>query len=208
MGYSFSHWFLRLLVYIKAISPRFSASLKGLRDHPSGSDCKEPACNVGDMGLIPGLGKSPGEGNGNPLQFSCLGNPMQIKPGRLTVCGVTESDTTERLTRPSSTVINWRNPFNRGLTALTASVMGPDLPSWKQTDHCYLGAPRPPHSLRLLGSLLQCETHHVICGTNTLHTHLVNEAEVKGAGHKDCMYVWRLSFSLNYYLNVEFLDFL
>ena len=35
---------------------------------------KEPACQAGDMGLIPGLGKSPGEGNGNPLQYSCLGN--------------------------------------------------------------------------------------------------------------------------------------
>ena len=37
---------------------------------------KEPACQAGDMGLIPGLGKSPGEGNGNPLQYSCLGNLM------------------------------------------------------------------------------------------------------------------------------------
>ena len=37
---------------------------------------KEPACNAGDTGLIPGLGRSPGEGNGNPLQNSCLGNHM------------------------------------------------------------------------------------------------------------------------------------
>ena len=37
---------------------------------------KESACNVGDLGLIPELGRSPGEGNGNPLQYSCLGNPM------------------------------------------------------------------------------------------------------------------------------------
>ena len=37
---------------------------------------KESACNVGDLGLIPGLGRSPGEGNGYPLQYSCLGNPM------------------------------------------------------------------------------------------------------------------------------------
>ena len=37
---------------------------------------KEPACQAGEMGLIPGLGKSPGEGNGNPLQGSCLGNLM------------------------------------------------------------------------------------------------------------------------------------
>ena len=43
---------------------------------PGGSDGKESACKVGDLGLIPGLGRSPGEGNGNPLQFSCLENPM------------------------------------------------------------------------------------------------------------------------------------
>ena len=43
---------------------------------PGGSNGKESACNVGDVGLIPGSGRSPGEGNGNPLQYSCLGNPM------------------------------------------------------------------------------------------------------------------------------------
>ena len=37
---------------------------------------KESACNAGDAGSVPGLGGSPGEGNGNPLQYSCLGNPM------------------------------------------------------------------------------------------------------------------------------------
>ena len=41
-----------------------------------GSDGKESACNAGDPGLIPGLGRSPGEGNGYPLQFSCLKNSM------------------------------------------------------------------------------------------------------------------------------------
>ena len=43
---------------------------------PSGSVGKESACNAGDLGSIPGLGKSPGEGNGNPLQYSCLENSM------------------------------------------------------------------------------------------------------------------------------------
>ena len=43
----------------------------------SGSDGKDSACNAGDPGLIPGLGRSPGEGNGNPLQYSCLENPME-----------------------------------------------------------------------------------------------------------------------------------
>ena len=40
------------------------------------SDGKEAACNAGNLGLIPGLGRSPGEGNGNPLQYSCLENSM------------------------------------------------------------------------------------------------------------------------------------
>ena len=42
-----------------------------------GSEVKATACNAGDRGLIPGLGRSPGEGNGNPLQYSCLRNPMK-----------------------------------------------------------------------------------------------------------------------------------
>ena len=43
---------------------------------PDGSDSKESACNVGDPGLIPGAGRFPGEGHGNPLQYSCLENPI------------------------------------------------------------------------------------------------------------------------------------
>ena len=46
------------------------------RGFPGGSDSKESACSVGDLDLIPGLGRSPGEGNGYPLQHSCLENPM------------------------------------------------------------------------------------------------------------------------------------
>jgi len=45
-------------------------------DFPRDSDGKTSAYNAGDPGLIPGLGQSPGEGNGNPLQYSCLENPM------------------------------------------------------------------------------------------------------------------------------------
>ena len=43
---------------------------------PGGPDSKESACDAGDPGSVPGLGRCPGEGNGNPLQYSCLGNPM------------------------------------------------------------------------------------------------------------------------------------
>ena len=49
--------------------------------------------NAGDMGSIPGLGKSPGEGNGNPFQHSCLGNPMDSRTWQATVHGVSKSQT-------------------------------------------------------------------------------------------------------------------
>ena len=55
---------------------------------PGNSNSKVSAYNEGDLGLIPGLGRSPGEGNGNPLQYSCLENPMDEKPGRLQSMGL------------------------------------------------------------------------------------------------------------------------
>ena len=61
-----------------------------------GSDNKESACSAGDPGSIPGLGSSPGEGNGNPLQYSCLGNPHgQRSLAGYSPLGRKESDTTE-----------------------------------------------------------------------------------------------------------------
>ena len=54
---------------------------------------KESACNAGDPGSTPGLGKSLGEGNGNPLQYSCLENPMDKAAWWATVHGVTQSQT-------------------------------------------------------------------------------------------------------------------
>ena len=65
---------------------------------PGGSDGKEFAYSVGDLGLLLGLGRSPGEGNGNPLQYSCLENPH----GQRSLVGYNPwghkwSDTTERL---------------------------------------------------------------------------------------------------------------
>ena len=60
---------------------------------PGGSDGKEPACNAGDPGSVPGLGRSPGEGNGNPFHYSCLEKPMDRGAWRVTVHGVTKSGT-------------------------------------------------------------------------------------------------------------------
>ena len=62
---------------------------------PGASDSKESACNAGDLGLIPGLGRSPGEGNGNPHQYSFLGNSTERGAWWATVHGVIESDTIE-----------------------------------------------------------------------------------------------------------------
>ena len=60
---------------------------------PGGSDGEESACNVGDLGLIPGSGRSPGGGHGNPLQYSCLENLMDRGAWWATVHGVAESQT-------------------------------------------------------------------------------------------------------------------
>ena len=54
---------------------------------------KNPPANAGNVGSIPELGRSPGEGNGNPLQYSCLGNPMDRGAGWATVHGVAKSQT-------------------------------------------------------------------------------------------------------------------
>ena len=62
-------------------------------DFPGGSDSKESVYNAGDLGSIPGLGRFPGEGNGNPLQYSCLENPMD--GGAWRPWGPKESDMTE-----------------------------------------------------------------------------------------------------------------
>ena len=62
-----------------------------LLSFPGGSDGKASACNVGDPGSIPGLGRSPGEGNGNPLQYSCPENPMDGGAWLAKVHGVTKS---------------------------------------------------------------------------------------------------------------------
>ena len=57
-------------------------------DFTGGSESKVSAYNVGDLGLIPGSGRSLGEGNGNLLQYTCLENPMAEEPGRLQSMGL------------------------------------------------------------------------------------------------------------------------
>ena len=71
----------------------FCALYALLQDFHGGSDGKVSAYNAEDMGLIPGLGRSSGEGNGNPLQYSCLENPMDGEVWQATVHGVAKSQT-------------------------------------------------------------------------------------------------------------------
>ena len=66
---------------------------QGNQGFPGGSDCKESAWNAGKLGLIPGLGRSPGGGHGNPLQYSCLENPMDRGAWRATDQGTAKSRT-------------------------------------------------------------------------------------------------------------------
>ena len=65
---------------------------------PGGSDHKDSAYNVGDPGSIPGLGRFPGKGNGYLLQYSCLENSMDRGAWRASTHGITQADTTDRLT--------------------------------------------------------------------------------------------------------------
>ena len=67
--------------------------IEQLTGFPNSSDLKESASNGGEVGSIPGSGRSPGEGNGNPLQYSCLENPSDRGALRATVDGVEKSPT-------------------------------------------------------------------------------------------------------------------
>ena len=74
---------------------------------PDGSHGIASVCNAGDSGLIPGSGRSPGEGNGNPLQHSCWENPMDRGAWRPTVHEVTKSQTRLSTCDETSTIPLW-----------------------------------------------------------------------------------------------------
>ena len=71
----------------------YRAICKFIYGFPGSSDGKESTCNAGKVGLIPGSGRSPGGGNSNPLQYSCLGNPMDRGAWWVTVHEVSKSRT-------------------------------------------------------------------------------------------------------------------
>ena len=76
--------------YLEIESLQMSKSRRGF---PGASEGRESACNSGDMGSIPGLRRSPGEGNGYSLQYSCLYNPVDRGAWRATVHGIAKSQT-------------------------------------------------------------------------------------------------------------------
>ena len=79
------------MVVSKQLSPKQPSTVN--QGFPDGSDGKESACSMGDLGSVPGLRRSPGEGNDNPLQYSCLENPMDRGSWWATIHRVTKSQT-------------------------------------------------------------------------------------------------------------------
>ena len=141
---------------------------------PGGSEVKASACSVGDLGSIPGSGRSPGEGNGSSLQYSCLENPMDRGAWRATVHGVAKSQTWlsdftftyKRLWLPSCSLIlllvlslwlfsqafsnqlGWRGPCSKELRWLLIKCR--PRPRWAfRWDH----SPNPPLDYNLVWDL-------------------------------------------------------
>ena len=112
---------------------------------PGGSDGKAPAFNVGDLDSIPGPGKSPGEGNGNPLQYSCLENPMDRWAWSAIVHAIAKSRTrlsyfsqTNRDPLFSISLYNWLtfSPSSVRIKPLHKSPLWPQpIPSNSPTHH-------------------------------------------------------------------------
>ena len=78
---------IRILIMLNWFIVLFRPIISYPSDFPGGSDGKAPCLQCGDLGSVPGLGRSSGEGNGTPLQYSCLENPMDGKPDRLQSMG-------------------------------------------------------------------------------------------------------------------------
>ena len=106
-----------------AISYSFLPFMLCFQDFPGGSDGKASACNAGDLGSIPGSGRSSGEGNGNPLQYSCLENPMDRGAWQATLHGVEKSRT--QLSNFTSLSSLYAKCQTKGLHELSCSILKP-----------------------------------------------------------------------------------
>ena len=118
---------------------------------PGGSDGKASACHAGDLGSIPGSGRSPGEGKDNPLQYSCLENPMVGGAWQVTVHGVTKSwtqlsDFTRSVCLRYSQPPNWSLPTNGFFKPESRMPSLSPSQSYASNNHlrnytCFLSAP-------------------------------------------------------------------
>ena len=124
---------------------------------PCCSDGKESTCDSGDLGSIPGSGRSPGEGNGNPLQYSCLGNPMDRGAWWATVHGVMKSQTwlSDKHGYTATSVRILIEPS--GIISKTFHDTYPCTPHSRQAlTRLTLGAPCSFTSIYVLASILLC----------------------------------------------------
>ena len=114
--------------------PALPAALEAVLGFPAGSDGKESACNAGDAGSIPGSGRSPGEGNGNPLQYSwasllarLVKTPPAMQEAWAQALG--QEDPLEEEMATHSSILAWRIPWTEepgGLQSLGSQRLGQD----------------------------------------------------------------------------------
>ena len=121
-----------------ALAPSLNMPPLLLAHFPGGSEVKASACNAGDLGSIPGSGRSPGEGTGNPLQYSCLENPIDGEAWWATVHGVAKSRT--RLSDFTFTAGTQLVPFGDRPWVMPGLIgthrCGPQLPSLLGATDC------------------------------------------------------------------------
>ena len=103
---------------------------------PGGSEIKVPVCNAGDLGLIPGSGRFPGEGNGTPLQYSCLENPMDRGAWWVTVHGVAKSRT--RLSDFTFTFIHYITDRNTDMQLFSSGKSPKDFSGFAKSSSASL----------------------------------------------------------------------
>ena len=119
-----------------SISPSLALKRTWIGDFPGGPDGTESTCCAGDLGSIPGLGRSPGEGNVYPLQYSCLENPHgQRSLARYSPWGRKESDTTGRLS--TALAVQWLR--------IHLWMQGTGVPSLIHEDPTCLRTTKPVH---------------------------------------------------------------